>query len=45
MSKDEFNEFIENNYELLEDEEWDNYSLVNDKIHGLPIDWKILLNE
>jgi hypothetical protein len=45
MSKDEFNEFIENDYELLEDEEWDNYSLMNDKIHSLPIDWKILLNE
>jgi len=29
MSKDEFVEFCENEYELLEDEEWDSYSLLN----------------
>lgn len=29
MNKDEFIEFVENDHELLEDEEWDNYSLLN----------------
>lgn len=29
MSRDEFKEFAENDFELLEDEEWDNYSLKN----------------
>lgn len=29
MNKDEFIEFVDNDHELLEDEEWDNYSLLN----------------
>lgn len=29
MSKDEFAEFCENDFELFEDEEWDSYSLLN----------------
>ncbi len=29
MNSDELNEFEENDYELLEDEEWDEYSLLN----------------
>lgn len=29
MSVSELNEFIENDYELLEDDEWDNFSLMN----------------
>jgi hypothetical protein len=29
MNSDELNEFSENEYELLEDEEWDSYSLLN----------------
>jgi hypothetical protein len=32
MNSDELNEFTDNEYELLEDEEWDNYSLLNGKI-------------
>ena len=32
MNKDEFIEFCENDYELLEDDEWDNYSLLNGKL-------------
>ena len=31
MAFDEFNEFCENDFELLEDEEWDNYSLTKGK--------------
>ena len=45
MSKDEFEEFIENECELLEDDEWDNYSLRNENLSKLPIDWRELLNE
>lgn len=45
MNKDEFIEFVDNDHELLEDEEWDNYSLLNDKINLLPIEWKHFLNE
>ena len=33
MSSTELNEFIENEYELLEDEEWDTFSLMNGKQH------------
>ena len=29
MTKDEFIEFCENDFELLEDDEWDSYSLLN----------------
>ncbi len=29
MTKDEFIEFSNNDFELLEDEEWDSYSLLN----------------
>lgn len=29
MTSDEFKEFVENDCELLEDEEWDDYSLQN----------------
>lgn len=29
MKSDELKEFIENDYELLEDEEWDEFSLNN----------------
>ncbi len=29
MTATELGEFIENEYELLEDEEWDNFSLMN----------------
>jgi len=29
MTKDEFIEFSDNNFELPEDEEWDSYSLLN----------------
>ena len=29
MTATELSEFIENEYELLEDEEWDNFSLMN----------------
>lgn len=31
MPVDDFSEFIENDCELLADEEWDNYSLLNGK--------------
>lgn len=29
MNGEEFKEFVENDCELLEDDEWDNYSLKN----------------
>lgn len=45
MQEEEFAEFVENDYELLEDEEWDSYSLMNDKIAQLPRDWLLLFKE
>ena len=32
MPVDEFKEFVENDYELLEDDEWDKYSLLNGRL-------------
>jgi len=34
MSASELKEFIENDYELLEDEDWDEFSLENGFIHN-----------
>ena len=34
MNSSELDEFIENDYELLEDEEWDSFSLLNGNLNN-----------
>lgn len=45
MSKEEFGEFCDNDYELLEDEEWEKCSFENEKLKKLPVDWRNVLIE